>query len=426
MTQPDLEYVAITNDYATVDGVLRRGANRSRTVVVQTHPRRDSHANLNAWPLHDLATRGFDTFGFNNRSTNGVAGTDVITLWEPLALDVAAAVLDMRRRGYDHVILYGWSAGGSLATYYQWVAESGNQAFGAGKTLSGFDGFLDSRREELRLPPADGIVLQNSSSGPAHSFLIRLDGSVVEEHDVVRAPDLDLFNPDNGYDPDSGKGNYSVEFLRSYSSAQAVRMNRLVLTAQERLQRLLSTGQPFVDDAFLVIPGVRAAPAHVDLAVASSTVAPWPRGLGDRAETVSSTRRLVDNAAVSNRQRAHGTAVHTLRSFLSYRALVTDPATFQPYAQSPQGLDVPWTNTSTDRHVRGTAVPLLVTAGTSDIEVHLPIAELIYNAAVARDKSLVFIDGANHEMQGAGDEWQAVRTAHLDVVASWLEGRFQP
>jgi len=71
----DTDYLAIHNQYASIDGVLRRaGSGRPRRVVIETHPRRDSVTNLSAWPMDALPDQGVDTFAYNNRYSNSAAG----------------------------------------------------------------------------------------------------------------------------------------------------------------------------------------------------------------------------------------------------------------------------------------------------------------------------------------------------------------
>ena len=45
-------------------------------------------------------------------------------IMEKVAIDMAAWVKDARARGYEKVILVGWSGGGSLSLFYQAEAES--------------------------------------------------------------------------------------------------------------------------------------------------------------------------------------------------------------------------------------------------------------------------------------------------------------
>jgi alpha-beta hydrolase superfamily lysophospholipase len=423
------EYLVIGDENARIDGVLRQAAGgRSSTVLIQTHPRARSEENLTGWPCPELPARGFDTFAYNNRVTNSTAGTEVVTEWEELALDVAAAVTEMRKRGYRSVILYGYSAGGPLVSYYQNVAENGNAVFRGGDTLSGFTGFERGGRE-LRLPPADGIVVQNSTTGTGYSFLTRLDGAVVDESTGERDPELDLFEPSNGYDPATGAASYSRAFLRRYFAAQCLRMDRLIASAQERLEASLAGRGRFRDDDLMVIPGIRAEPASVDLALAAQTSEPRPLHPSGATTVVRSSRRVVPNYALRNRRFRDGGTVHTYRSFLSYRAVIADPASHDPDAVTPEtaGVRLESTNSTTPGNIAGISVPLLITSGTADTQVHIPHAELMFNAATrTRDKEIAFIEGAEHDMTPVRPESGDTRGTHLQVVSEWLEARFGP
>lgn len=422
-----VEHVMIERPYAKVDGVLRRGGEQpSETVVLQTHPRRDSFLNAAAWPMRALPAEGVDTFAFNNRFSNSAAGIDVATLWEPLVLDVGAAVGEMRARGYANVVLYGTSAGGPLVAFYQAVAERGNAIFGGEPTLSGYPGFFAEGGDELQLPPADALVLQNATSGPATSFCLRLDGAIVDEAEAIRDPALDMFDPANGFDPETGQASYGRDFLRGYYEAQAARMNRLIDVAQERLARMRRLGRPFVDDAFMVIPGVRACPAFVDLGVAHESRGRWTSWPSGIEGTITSDRRPVPGAARANISRAGGTTAHTLTSFLSYRAVACDLDRYEPFA--PRAADVGMvagsTNAALARTLPAVAAPLLVTQGTADIEVHIPTAELIFDSATMSDKELSFIEGADHGMLAAEGDPDRTRAVHLARVGDWLATRF--
>ena len=426
-TQVVAEYVLIDNEYARIDGVLRRHRRgKASTVVVQTHPRRTSAMNLSAWPMSHLVGADCDTFAFNNRATNSAAGTEVITIWEDLALDVAAAVAEMRRRGYQHVVLYGHSAGGPLVSYYQNVAENGSAAFSAETSLSAFAGYHRDGRE-LGLPPGDAIITQSSTTGTAYSFLMRLDGSVVNEELGTRDPELNPFLPANGFDVESGAAVYSDSFARSYFAAQCARMNRLVDRAREMGDACRAGRGSFLDDELIVIRGIRGELSCVDLSLASRTTQPQLISSSAVPSVVASNRRVVPDYARRNASFRDGGTVHTLKSFLSYRAITGDPTRWNPDAVtlSSCGLDLASSNTTTSLNMSGVSVPLLITAGTADTQVHLPAAELLLNSALrTSDKKLVFIDTAEHDMTLTDARVADTRDQHLAVVAGWLAERF--
>jgi alpha-beta hydrolase superfamily lysophospholipase len=421
------EYVYVDNQFATIDGVLRWHASaRSPVVVIQTHPRRTSAKNLSAWPCRSLAAMGVDTFAYNNRATNSAAGTEVVTVWEDLALDVAAAVSEMRQRGYKYVVLYGQSAGGPLVSYYQNVAENGNEVFPSRGGLSGFLGYNEGTKE-LRLPSADALILQNATTGTGYSFLMRLDGSVADEDAGTRDPLLDPFSEANGFDVLTGEGHYTAEFRRTYAAAQASRMNRLIQLAEKMLERCRGGAGTFLDDEILIVRGIRGELSCVDLNLASQTTEPrviYPSG---QREIIRSKRRVVPHYATRNARFRDGGTVHTLRSFLSYRAIRADPETFDPDAATAEssGVDFASSNSTTAGNLAGTSVPLLITASTADTQVHLPSAELAFNAAVGvSDKSIAFIEGAEHDMTSTAQALGDTRATHLDVLTSWLAQRF--
>src|SRR5262245_633110 len=156
----------------------------------------------------------------------------------------------MRDRGYKHVVLFGHSAGGPLMDFYQNVAEHGNAAFKQGRTLSGFRGFFDSSGNERRLPGADAQITAASTIGTSASFLLRLDGSVVDETTASRHPELDMFNPANGFNPATGTGSYNAAFLAFYHTAQRDRMNRLINSVQDQLDDISTGKGRFTDNDF--------------------------------------------------------------------------------------------------------------------------------------------------------------------------------
>ena len=191
----------------------------------------------------------------------------------------------MRDRGYKRVVLFGHSAGGSLMDYYQNVAEHGNSAFKQGMTLSGFRGFFDSNGNERRLPAADALITAASTIGTSASFLLRLDGSVLDETTASRNPALDMFNPANGFNPATGTGSYNAAFLASYHNAQCDRMNRLIDSVQDQLDNIAAGNGQFTDNDFIIIPGRPREP---------SECRSLPRSLHHNAVYFTSQRRQKD------------------------------------------------------------------------------------------------------------------------------------
>ena len=71
------------------------------------------------------------------------------------------------------------------------------------------------------MPPADGLILLDSSLGFGAITLVTLDPAVADENKAtLRIPEVDLFNPANGFHPPTG-GTYSSAFIQKYAAAQA-------------------------------------------------------------------------------------------------------------------------------------------------------------------------------------------------------------
>jgi alpha-beta hydrolase superfamily lysophospholipase len=243
------EFVRIADAFATVDAVLHRPAGAQPAVgLVYTHP--FAQSSLSGYVCDALPRRGFAVLCFNNRLSNN---QQFNSIWEPIALDVAAAVSEMRRRGYARVVLIGLSAGGPTMAYCQDVAENGNAVFRDGATLSGFRGFFGRDGAERRLPPADGVILTNPSSGIGASGLLRLDPSVVDEQTGRRDPSLDMYEAANGYDAATGTARYAPAFLARFRAAQCDRMNRLIEATRARQAAVRAGTARFADDDVAVI-----------------------------------------------------------------------------------------------------------------------------------------------------------------------------
>lgn len=419
------EFHRIENRFASVDAVLHRASsNPTATVVVFTHPR--SQTNLTAWPLPQLAAAGIDGLAFNNRFTNSPAGTDLDTVFEDIALDVAAAVEHARSLGYRRVLLMGHSAGGPTMAFYQRVAERGNESLQPDVALSGFRGFFTETGSDLALPPADGLILRSITIGTAASFLVRLDGSVVDETTGERDPSLDMYAATNGFDPERGTAAYDAEFLVRYRRAQAERMNRLIDAARATLDAARSGRGRFDDDEFLVITRTRANPATVDLSLGDLTVGEYeflPAGTVGRVRDVRAP-----NLERADNEGAGGAAVHRIGPLLTYRLVRTDPERFNPEAVSADdsGIDFETSNTSTPTSLRAVSVPVLVIQGSGDDSnsVKLPTAELVYDSIASSDRSLVFVEGGNHFMRSAGEGFADPRPVAVARIARWILDRW--
>ena len=370
---------------------------------------------LSLSPTRELSKRGFLVLAMNPRSDNNEASVD----FERNALDIKSGIEFLRNQpGITQVILFGHSGGGAATTFYQAVAENGpSYCQGANKLVECPDDLAG-------LPLADGIVLMDAHPGISVNALRSYSPAVVDEDDPRRIdPDLDPFNPANGYSPD-GDLSYSNEFRERYFKAQAARMNRLVDMALEKL-RQMEAGEGVYpdDDIFLVRHGKVARLKKIDPDVHRSTLKPQKLLRNDGTvvtQVVESVRTRGRGLSEANATFQGGTRLLTVRSFLSANAIRATHAMD----------DIDWcsSNNSTTCAVQSISIPILITAMGGyyfirDNEVH-------YDMAASKDKDFIVIEGALH----GGTPCTACETTpgqysnsldnFFDYVAQWIDARY--
>ena len=175
----------------------------------------------------ELSKRGYTVLCANTKTPKGIVSLDLNL--DNILLDVKLGATYLRNQpNIKKVILFGHSGGGAMMSAYQNIAENGLKA------CQGPEKIYKCSDKLAALPPADGIMLIDSNWGLAGMMLFSLDPAITDEtngHSIN--PDLDLFNPKNGFDP---KGSdYSQEFIRKWQSAVGQRNNRIVNSALDRL-----------------------------------------------------------------------------------------------------------------------------------------------------------------------------------------------
>ena len=369
-----------------------------------------------------LAKRGYRVLCANTSNRND-------PLDEKL-LDVDVAIKYLRQSlGARKVITLGHSGGATLMSAYQNAAENGVQVFQGPEKLI--------KCSDLgELLPADGVMLLDSNYGNGVMTLLSLDPAVTTEDSGKNLnPDLDLFDPANGYDP---KGStYSAEFIRRYQKAQGERNNRLINTALERLHAIESGKGKYADDEPFIVPagaqnGFNNKLFPQDTRLLSRTRKAWPLLHADGSITtqiIPCVRRAKNDKSFSGLYRM-GAIKSTVRTYLNSSAVRTTDD-FGYDEDSMHGVDWLSSYNCTPGNIMGVSAPLLVMGMTGGYE--FVAAEIIYEKAQkCADKKIAFVEGANHGYFTAkecevypGQFGDTVKTI-FDYVDKWLmqKGRF--
>jgi hypothetical protein len=210
-----------TFDGASVQGVLHRLPGAT-TVVSLMHPRQQLvHHPMIAYFLH----RGLAVWTQDTRSPNN----DLNLVHEQAILDVAAGQVFLRDLGFDKLLVFGHSGGGTLFAYY--IEQSALEpefridVTPAGRpiSLSGAQMPVPDAAIFLAPHPGQGIVLRHC-----------IDPSVVDDHDPMGVfPALDMYDPANGFAPPGTSSTYQSEFLAEYRKAQLRRIKHIDGLARE-------------------------------------------------------------------------------------------------------------------------------------------------------------------------------------------------
>jgi len=159
---------------------------------------------------------------------------------EKVAIDMGAWVKDARARGYEKVILVGWSGGGSLSLFYQAEAEAPSiTATPAGDAVD---------LTQAGLEPADGVIFIAAHLSRAETLTEWLDPSVTDELDPDRRElAFDIYDSACPHQPP-----YTDEFVQRFRAAQVARNRKISEWCQERLDTLRRRETSEVERCFVV------------------------------------------------------------------------------------------------------------------------------------------------------------------------------
>jgi pimeloyl-ACP methyl ester carboxylesterase len=328
----------ITADGDVTRGTLYRPPRATGTVFCLMHPRQD----LRQHPfIPGLLEAGHAVWAQVGRNV----GNDMALVHENALLDVAAGVEWLRQAGFDRVVLVGHSGGGALYSFYT------EQALTApGQRIDRTPGGAPTKLREAEMPAPDALALVAPHPGQGRLLLAAIDPSVADEKDPFSViPELDPFNPSNGFGDAPGGSHYSAEFVSRYRKGQRDRVARIDERAREliadqqaaRKKAKSGTATEVERRRGILTPVIVTYRTDADLRCTDLSLDPSERHYG----SVISARPAVSNFGVGGFGR------------------ITTP---EAWLSTWSGLS---SNASLERSLAGVTVPTLVIEFTGDVSV---------------------------------------------------------
>jgi len=281
------------------------------------------------------------------------------------------------------------------------------------------------------LPKADAVMLLDSAAG-APERTDALNPAVDLRYPRARNPELDMFSPQNGFNPATKSATYSPEFLKTFYAAQAAKANTVIDDALDRLALIEKGLGDYKDDEPFVVPGGAlqvngARPELADMRLLSRTHAPHTLLKADGTKPTQIIPQVYGPlASPDNEDRLNATTLNaTVRSYLSFQGLRVTP---DYHSTEDNVVGIVWRSTanSIEGNLQGIKVPTLIVSGTC--APHLVLLEIGYDLSAAKDKTIVGLEGANHGLMPCRPEFGDTFKRGFDYIDSWLlqPGRLLP
>ena len=379
------------------------GSPRDHIGIFAMHP---SASFINSPICTELANRGYRTlcadnpFSFNANAYKGYEDHSAIlargiNCLKGIAPPGQPGSPCASIAGITKVIIVGHSMAGPMMAFYQNIAENGAAACQRPERLIPCDPTNLSN-----LPKADGVVLLDSHLGDAVATMTYTDPAVVnDEQPGVRNPNVDMFDPRNGFDTNTGGATYSDRFIKAFLGSQSKRHNQLIDDALQELRDITNDiGNLYPDDMPFVVPGsVGARLWQPDTRLLKCTQGNYllltnANPAGEGPEKICSVRLPSGRAAdalsftsVTNTSVVAWLGAHSVR-------------TTQDYNQTPDditGIVYDSSNTSTPTNIEGVTKPLLIVVMGAHYFMR-PDEIILAHAISTNDKTMVAVQGATH------------------------------
>lgn len=376
---------------------------RDHIGIFAMHP---SASFINSPICTELANRGYQTlcadnpFSFNGDAYKGYEDHSAIiargiNCLKGIAPPGQASSPCTLIAGITKIIVIGHSMAGPMMAFYQNIAENGAAACQRPERLISCDPTNLSN-----LPKADGVILLDSHLGDAVATMTYTDPAVVnDEQPGIRNPHLDMFDPRNGFDTNTGGATYSDKFIKVFLAGQSKRHNQLIDQALHELRDIESgRGHLYPDDMPFVVPGsVGARLWQPDTRLLKCTQGDYlllteANPAGEGPEKICSVRlpggRAADALSFSS------VTSTSVRAWLGAHSVLTT----NDYNQTPDditGIVYESSNTSTPTNIEGITQPLLIVVMGAHYFMR-PDEIILSHANNISDKQMVAVEGATH------------------------------
>ena len=368
---------------------------RPTTVAVFMHPRENqTRQYLSPYLLH----AGIAVWGQTSRALNN----DSDMVHEEVVRDTAAGMRFLRERGFERIVLIGSSGGTSLLSYYQWQASLAPEQ----RTTHGPHGEPTGFATE-DMPAADFFIALAPHAGEGIIMQNMLDPAIVSEATPTAVdPELDMFNPANGYQPFPQPSKYDAKWLETYRDAQRARVRRIDVIARtliadyeaaRQIADIEDLGSPTARRAlmnpYMTIYGTVANPAHTD-------------------PTISPNDRMPGSIFSGGHPLRNGYGPLALGRLLTARAWLSTWSGLSAQAE--------WTHAA--EHI---TVPTLVVAPLGDTDAYPDEQKEIFSRIPSSDKQFESLEYAHHYLfllPNAPVDYNPRQRAG-EIVTTWLRDR---
>src|SRR5579885_656255 len=351
---------------------------KPKTCVIMSHPRADfgHHYSIPFW-----VEAGYAAFALNTRYLNN----DAMMLHENMLLDLAAGINYLREaEGSEPIVLLGNSGGGSLFSYYDAQARTPK-----GQRVSSPPGGGPPDLNKFELPTADGFIVLAAHPGQGMVLMNCLDAAVVDESDPFASdPSLDMYDERNGFKTPPAPSSYSKEFIERYRAGM-----RAVGFAATAADHRNYVARRAMAPRYMIVYRTQANPNYCDLSIDPS-------------------ERVV-GSIISPRPDLANYSAFGLGRIVTPDAWLSTWSGLSSYAKTAANLPK-------------VTVPTIVVGANADQDIFLSDVRAEYEASGAADKTIAFIEGAEHFMRAGGTKAHLgdPRPRLMEVLTTWTRPRF--